>query len=95
MYVPYNAKSSISIFSYSAMRTAWVDGVYDAEVLHELNTAVDEMAALLRCRKALCDEGLKALLELLNSMKTHHVWTLCADLFILWMRAVSSNYLHI
>eukprot|EP01032_Pedospumella_encystans_P009852 gene9852-11566_t len=56
-----------------AMRTAWVDGVYDAEVLHELSTAVDEMAALLRCRKALCDEGLKALLELLNSMKTHHL----------------------
>ena len=67
------AKSTVFVSFYSAMRTAWVDGVYDAEVLHELNTAVDEMAALLRCRKALCDEGLKALLELLNSMKTHHV----------------------
>ncbi len=65
--------ASLSFLVCSAMRTAWMDGVYDAEVLHELNTAVDEVAALLRCRKALCDEGLKALLELLNSMKTHHV----------------------
>lgn len=65
------------------MRTAWMDGVYDAEILHELNTAVEEVAALLRCRKALCDEGLKALLELLNSMKTHHVCALFLCFFLL------------
>ena len=41
--------------------------------LHELSIAVDETSSLIRCRKALCDEGLRSLLDLLQSMKTHHV----------------------
>ena len=61
------------------MRTAWIDGVYDAELLHELSVAVDETSGLMRCRKALCDEGLRSLLDLLQSMKTHHV----SDIFLL------------
>jgi len=59
------------------MRTAWIDGVYDAELLHELSVAVDETSSLMRCRKALCDEGLRSLLDLLQSMKTHHVSDFC------------------
>lgn len=58
---------------HSAMRNAWIDGVYEGNFLHELSTAVEEMASLLRCRKVLSDEGLRSLLNMFQSMKTHYV----------------------
>lgn len=55
------------------MQAAWVDGQHDLDVLYELNCAVEELGALLRCRKVLCDEGFKSLLEHLQRMKSVHV----------------------
>lgn len=55
------------------MRAAWTEGLHELDLLCELNCAVEELGALLRCRKVLCDEGLKALLEHLQGMKASYV----------------------
>ncbi len=55
------------------MKTAWTECVYDIDLLRELNAAVEELGALLRCRKALCDEGMRSLLELLKSIQSYYV----------------------
>ena len=47
--------------------------MYAPEVLSELKVALEDLTALLRCRKALCDEGIKAVLELLYSMHSYYV----------------------
>jgi hypothetical protein len=57
---------------------AWNASVLHVEQLQQLSTAVDEIGVLLRCRKALCDEGMKSLLELLKSRQSYYVRTLIA-----------------
>lgn len=47
--------------------------MYAPEVLSELKLSLEDLTALLRCRKALCDEGIKAVLELLYSMHSYYV----------------------
>jgi hypothetical protein len=55
------------------MKTAWAECVYDIDLLRELSAAVEELGSLLRCRKALCDEGMRSLLELLKSIQSYYV----------------------
>lgn len=56
-----------------AVAEAWNSSDLNVYQLQELSAAVDELGVVLRCRKALCDEGMKSLLELLKSRHSYYV----------------------
>ena len=70
---------------FSAVKEAWQTCSHDVLTLQSLTAAVDELSALLRCRKAFCDEGMKSLLEHLKSMQTYYVSNASIFMLILFL----------
>ena len=57
------------------MQLAWTGGQGELEfdLLMDLNVALDELRVLMKARKALCDEGLRGVLDVLKSMRDSYV----------------------